>query len=101
MPDIFASIVTFFIDHILGPVIILVGGAVAYILKHKFDKVSKEMVARDELADLEKETNIRRELMETIAQDVEAAVASNMQLAEALKQGGHKLTSRHCKNACT
>lgn len=85
-------------DHIIVPIIIALGAALLLICKNRFDKISKSIVAKNELADMQKKTNIRKDLMEQIAINVEAAVASNMQIADGMKAGGKSLTEEQVKS---
>lgn len=79
-------------DHILIPVLIAIGVGIAAAAKYYADKISKSVVARNELASMEKENTVRKDLLTTLSTTVEAAVASNMQLANVMKKNGNKLT---------
>lgn len=78
-------------DHIFIPILIAIGAAMLYVIKHYADKISKSIVAKNELAAMEKENTARKEILNTLSTMVESAVASNMQLADAMKKNGAKL----------
>ena len=50
------------------------------------------IVNKNAMSDLEKETAVRKKLLDTIESCVEAAVGSNMQLADSMKEDGNSLT---------
>lgn len=79
-------------DNLLTPVLAVLGGALVYILKHWLDKVSKSIIAKNELEELEKTNSIRQDLLKTISEQVDAAVGANMQLADKMKESGHTLS---------
>lgn len=93
-----ANILSAIGEHIIIPIIIALGTAILLVLKTSFDKIAKSVVAKNELSDMEKKTNIRKELIATIAVEVEAAVGSNMQLADKMKESGQKLTDEQIKS---
>lgn len=78
-------------EHVLLPVIIAFGAAILLICKHFFDKISKSIVAKNEISEMDKQVSIRNKLMITLQESVKTAVASNMQTASAMKSGGRKL----------
>lgn len=78
-------------EHVLLPVIIAFGAAILLICKHFFDKISKSIVAKNEISEMDKQASIRNKLMITLQESVKTAVASNMQTASAMKSGGRKL----------
>lgn len=80
------------LDNIAVPIIIAIGGAVLVVVKHYADKVAKSVIAKNEISAMEKQGSVRKSLLETLGTIVEAAVASNMQLADTMKRDGTKLT---------
>lgn len=79
-------------DHVMIPIIIAIGVALAFVVKHYADKVSKSIVAKNEISAMEKQSSVRKELLTTLSTIVEAAVGSNMQIANTMKASGQKLT---------
>lgn len=84
-------------EHVILPIIIAFGAAILIICKHFFDKISKSIVAKNEISEMQKQVSIRNELMNTIQEAVKTAVASNMQTANAMKSGGRKLDEDQIK----
>lgn len=80
------------LEHIAIPIIIVIGGAICVIVKHYADKITKSIVAKNEISELEKKNTVRKDLLSTLNTLVEAAVGSNMQLADTMKMSGEKLT---------
>lgn len=80
------------LNNIFTPVFVVIGGAVVIYVKHFADKFAKILIAKNEIAEMEKQSTVRKDLLEVIATTVESAVASNMQLANSMKRSGTKLT---------
>lgn len=80
------------LDNIFTPLLIVLGGAIVVVFKHYADKFAKIMIAKNEIAEMEKQSTIRKDLLGTIGTMVESAVGSNMQLADSMKEAGAKLT---------
>lgn len=94
---------SYILDHIFVPVMIVIGAALVIVVKHYADKIAKSIVAKNEISSMTKENTTRKELIETLNSIVESAVASNMQLAEAMKKNGQKLTQEQIEelnNTC-
>lgn len=83
---------SYVLDHIFVPVMIVIGAALVIVVKHYADKIAKSIVAKNEISSMTKENTARKELIETLNSIVESAVASNMQLAEKMKEDGQKLS---------
>lgn len=79
-------------EHITVPIIILIGGAIIAVLKPYANKITNSLTMKNEMESLEKMTKAKSNLMEQLDKLVESAVASNMQLADKMKENGHKLT---------
>lgn len=90
--DYFLNFLNAISDHVVIPLIIAFGAAMLFVFKDRFDKIAKSIVAKNELSEMEKETNIRKQLLETIDNQVKAAVASNMSIANEMKNNGEKLS---------
>ena len=95
--DVMSQLLSSIMDNIMSPILAVLGVALVFIFKNRFDKISKSIVAKNEIAEMKNKNTIRKELMEIIASNVEAAVASNMQIAAAMKSGGRKLTDADVK----
>lgn len=78
-------------NYLVIPFIALIGGAIILLIKQQVDRAVKSFVAKNEIANMEKKNAIRLQLTKTIEEHVEAAVASNMQLADEMKKSGQKL----------
>lgn len=83
---------SYVLDHIGVPVLCAIGAAVVMVVKYYADKIAKSVVAKNELSAMSKKNTIRNELLVTLSEVVKAAVASNMELSDQMKQNGHKLT---------
>lgn len=88
----FYTFMTAVFEHITVPIIILVGGVIIAVLKPYAKKITTSMTTKNEMEYLEKMTAAKSNLMDQLDKLVESAVASNMQLAEKMKENGHKLT---------
>ena len=62
------------------------------IFKNRFDKISKSIVAKNEMEEMEKSTNIRKQLIDTIETQVKASVATIMPIANRMKERGEGLS---------
>lgn len=85
--QIFQSI----LDNLGVPVLIAIGTGIALIVNKYFDKITKSIEVKHEIESIEKRMKTRKEILETLRPTVEAAVASNMQLAEKMKERNGKL----------
>lgn len=79
-------------DNIGIPILAALGGVLVFLLKSFADKITKSIVAKNEAASLEKVFAVKSYVMQEITTVVEAAVASNMQIADDMKRAGQKLT---------
>lgn len=84
-------------DAIIIPVIIALATAIIIIAKSGFNRISKSITAKNELAAMESQQAIREKLVAMIDDSVKAAVASNMSTVEKLKENNHKLTNDEIK----
>lgn len=77
-------------DNMGVPILALFGGAIVVLLQKFGNKITKSIDAKNEIASLNKQSATRIQLLSELKVFVEAAVASNMQLAEKMKaaQGG-------------
>ena len=79
-------------DNIGIPILACLGGIIVFVLKSLGDRVTKSIVAKNEAASLEKVFAVKTYVMQEISTVVDAAVASNMQIADDMKRAGQKLT---------
>lgn len=80
-------------DNLAVPVLALIGGAIVVLLQKFGNKITKSIETKNEIASLNKQSATRIQLLAELKVFVEAAVASNMQIAEKLKEAsGGKLT---------
>lgn len=79
-------------DYIIVPIIAAIGVAIVVVIKHRADKIAKSVVAKNELDEMGKKNTIRKDIISSLSTVVEAAVGSNMQLADAMKKSGNGLT---------
>ena len=79
-------------DYMAVLFLVLFGGAIVTLLQKFGNKITKSIDAKNEIAALNKQSATRIQLLEELKVFVEAAVASNMQLAEKMKEAsGGKL----------
>lgn len=72
-------------DNMVVPILILFGGAIVALIQKFGTKLTKSAEAKNEIANLNKQSATRIQLLNELKVFVEAAVASNMQMAEKLK----------------
>ena len=80
------------IDNIIMPALLVIASAVLVVLKSYIKKVTDSMIAKNELATLNNIASIKNHLLAEIATIVQAAVSSNMSIANSLKIDNGKLT---------
>ncbi len=79
-------------DNLAVPVIAAIGGIIVYVVKSFGKRITDSIVAKNEAASLEKVFAVKSYVIKEISTVVEAAVASNMQIANDMKRAGQKLT---------
>ena len=72
-------------DQIVMPVLVVIASAVLVVVKSYVKKVTDSMIAKNELATLNNIASIKNHLLAEIATIVQAAVSSNMSVADTLK----------------
>lgn len=82
-----SAIITSIVDNVLLPVLLVVGSTVLLVVKSYVNKITKSIIAKNELDALERTNSVNNHLINEISVIVESAVASNMQLAESMKEG--------------
>lgn len=79
------------IDNILLPIVVIIGSSLLLIVKSYAKKVTNSIISKNELMSLDNLTSIKNNLLSEIKTIVQAAVFTNMTLAENMKTGGKKL----------
>lgn len=85
------AIITGITDNILLPIITIIGSTVLLVLRSYIKRLTTSIVAKNEAEVLEKKFNVKTHMVAELQLIVESAVASNMQLANKLKENGRKL----------
>lgn len=80
------------VDNILLPLLIVIGSSLIMIVKSYVKKVTDSMIAKNEVASLNNITSIKNHILAEIGTIVQAAVFSNMSIADAMKADGSKLS---------
>lgn len=86
-----------FSSTVLIPILTVIVTAVAGYVGYRMNKVSKAAMAKNAMAEMTEKNSVRNQLMDLIQKNVRAAVESNMQLADSMKQGGHELDREEVK----
>jgi len=83
------------VTTIFIPIILIAGSTLLVIIKSYADKITKSILEKNKVEELESMSNTKNQLIDGIDKVVEAAICANMQLAEELKDHSkeHKLTS--------
>mgnify|MGYP000065005891 CR=1 FL=1 len=79
-------------DNIITPVIVLIGSAILMVVRSYVKRIRDSIIAKNEMVSLDSLTRVKNNLLEEIETIVNAAVLTNMQLANSMKSGGKKLT---------
>lgn len=79
------------VDNILLPIVVVIGASLITIVKSYAKKITDSIIAKNDIVTLDNITSIKNNLLSEIGTIVQAAVFTNMTLAENLKAGGKKL----------
>ena len=79
------SVMDIVINNILVPILLIVGSAILVLAKSYADKITKSIISKNETDQLKAMSEAANTLLDKINLVVEAAVASNMPLADKLK----------------
>ena len=82
------------VDNIVLPIIVVIGGALLTIVKTYAKKITESIIANNDVATLGNITSVKNNLLMEICTTVQAAVFTNMTIAESLKEGGRKLADQ-------
>lgn len=85
-------------DNLVVPVVAALGGLLLLVIKSFGDKITKSTTSKNDAAQVEAMFNIRQMIIKEVQELVDAAVASNMQIADDMKKNGHRLTDEEAKN---
>lgn len=80
------------LDNLAVPVLLAIGGGIAVIVTKWLDKIGNSITIKNEIDSIEKRMKTRQQIIETLRPTVEAAVASNMQLADKMRERNGKLS---------
>lgn len=80
------------LDNLAVPILLALGGGIAVIVTKWTEKIGKSVTVKNEIESIEKRMKTRQDILNTLRPTVEAAVASNMQLADTLRKKNGKLT---------
>ena len=79
-------------DNIITPIIVLIGSVILMVVRSYVKRIRDSIIAKNEMVSLDSLTRVKNNLLEEIETIVNAAVLTNMQLANSMKSGGKKLT---------
>ena len=88
----FLEVIQIIIDNLAVPILIAIGGGLAVIAGKWIEKIGDSITVKNEIESIEKRTKARKDILDSLAPMVESAVASNMQLADTMRQRNGKLT---------
>ena len=80
------------VDNILLPILVVIGSSLLVIAKTYVKRITDSIIAKNESVSLGNIASIKNHLLAEIATIVQAAVCTNMTIAESLKTGGIKLS---------
>lgn len=80
------------LDNLGVPVFGAIGAAMAFVISKWGNKIGDSVIIKNEIESIEKRTKARKEILDALKPSVEAAVASNMQLVNAMKKKNGKLS---------
>lgn len=81
-------------DILIVPAIVVICTAALLIAKSVTKRISKSVLAKNEMAQIESQQVIREKLLKMISDAVQSAVAANMATAEQMKKNNKKLTTK-------
>ena len=91
------SIMNAVMENLIVPILAVLGTTLVLIVENCLKKIADSIVNKNAMSDMEKETATRKKLLDTIESCVAAAVGSNMQLADQMKESGESLTDDQVK----
>ena len=91
------NLIQLILDNLAVPIMFAIGGGIAMWIGKWTDKIGNSIAVKNEIESIEKRTKARKDILEALRPAVEAAVASNMQLANTMKERNDKLTDDDIK----
>lgn len=79
-------------QQLVLPLIVTFIGGLVYFGKKYMDQISRSILAKNEMTVLEKESQLRNQVLQTISESTKSAVAYNMETANSIKAEGRYLT---------
>ena len=92
------EVVSTVMDNLILPAILIIAAVLITMIKKFLEKITRSIEIKNEMGTLEKRISIRNKLITLISENVKAAVAANMQLANEYKEQGRKLTPEEAEN---
>lgn len=80
------------LDNLAIPILLAFCGGLTFIVKKWADKIVNSITIKNEIDGIEKRMKVRQDIINTLKPTVEAAVATNMQLAEKMRERNGKLS---------
>ena len=77
------------VANIIIPIVLVIGSALVVVVRTYVKKITDSMIEKNEVASLNNLTSIKNNLLAEIATIVQAAVSSNMSIAESLKSNSN------------
>lgn len=81
-------------DILIVPAIVVICTTALLIAKSFTKRISKSVLVKNEMAQIESQQAIREKLLKMISDAVQSAVAANMATAEQMKKNNKKLTTK-------
>lgn len=88
----FSEIWNTIMDSLIVPIIVAFATFIAIIGKSCANRITKSIITKNEIATMESQAALRERLIAIIDNVVKSAVASNMQMAESMKETSKKLS---------
>lgn len=92
------EVVSTVMDNLILPAILIIAAVLITMIKKFLEKITRSIEIKNEMGTLEKRISIRNKLITLISENVKAAVAANMQVANEYKEQGRKLTPEEAEN---
>lgn len=87
----FSEIMNVLVQSVLIPIILIMGSGLIAIVKSYASKITNSIIERNKMEMLDYVTSTKNNVLEEMETIVQAAVLSNMQIADKMKEGGKKL----------
>ena len=77
------------VTNVILPIILVIGSAIVVVARTYIKKLTDSMIAKNEVASLNNLTSIKNNLLAEIGTIVQAAVSTNMSIADTLKSNAN------------